>query len=267
MSGDGEFEEGDKETTATHGDAHTQTTRSSDADASATLTDRVANREELPSAGGPAVSSNVGPLVGGVLGGIVFLICIVALVMVVTRSRRNKDADATPGNHYGPAPSAPTMARRTTTDDKDEVYSSKPSLRRNDDESDDDHYGAVSMSIYSDNSTLILDGDDSEDHYGTVEVVSKSKKKSTTTTATGRGGGVDMIPLDDIVIGKKLGQGSFGVVFRGEWCGTKVAVKQIKMDPEAPNADKAREEFEKELELTPNLKVLLCVIVAVLRIH
>lgn len=54
------------------------------------------------------------------------------------------------------------------------------------------------------------------------------------------------IVATDIQLGAKLGEGSFGVVYGGEWNGTKVAVKQIKRDAIGQSAQ-AVAEFEAEI--------------------
>ena len=38
-----------------------------------------------------------------------------------------------------------------------------------------------------------------------------------------------MISDEEITLGEKIGQGTFGEVYRGEWQGTEVAVKVIKL--------------------------------------
>ena len=87
------------------------------------------------------------------------------------------------------------------------------------------------------------------------------------------------IPASDIEIEKKLGEGncafyfsyksqvkwlfligSYGVVFRGEWAGTPVAIKQIKSTALAEGAatdteaQEARAEFERELEFMAEMR-------------
>jgi hypothetical protein len=52
------------------------------------------------------------------------------------------------------------------------------------------------------------------------------------------------IAMDEIELGKKLGEGAFGVVWKGKWHGKNVAVKQVKAD--ALDA-KAKAEFEAEV--------------------
>lgn len=50
------------------------------------------------------------------------------------------------------------------------------------------------------------------------------------------------IPLGEIVLGDKLGEGSFGVVWKGQWHGKSVAVKQVKLDAnQSASADFAAE--------------------------
>eukprot|EP01114_Cavostelium_apophysatum_P018990 TRINITY_DN598_c0_g1_i5.p1 TRINITY_DN598_c0_g1~~TRINITY_DN598_c0_g1_i5.p1 ORF type:complete len:509 (-),score=93.43 TRINITY_DN598_c0_g1_i5:55-1581(-) len=59
------------------------------------------------------------------------------------------------------------------------------------------------------------------------------------------------IDYADIEIGRKLGQGNFGVVYCGEWRGTSVAVKQIKS---RRLSEKEITEFERELSIMRNLR-------------
>jgi hypothetical protein len=54
------------------------------------------------------------------------------------------------------------------------------------------------------------------------------------------------IPIADIELGKKLGEGAFGVVYKGEWHGKSVAVKQVKSS-HIVGGDKAIAEFEAEV--------------------
>jgi len=56
---------------------------------------------------------------------------------------------------------------------------------------------------------------------------------------------VTTIALRDIVIGEKLGEGAFGVVFKAKWLNRDVAVKQVKEG--AIGGDKAVSEFEGEI--------------------
>ena len=53
------------------------------------------------------------------------------------------------------------------------------------------------------------------------------------------------IALDEIELGQKLGEGQFGVVFKGKWHGKAVAVKQFKAG--VMGGDKAMAEFEAEV--------------------
>jgi hypothetical protein len=53
------------------------------------------------------------------------------------------------------------------------------------------------------------------------------------------------IPLEEVELGKKLGEGAFGVVYKGKWHGKSVAVKQVKAG--AIGGDKAMAEFEAEI--------------------
>ena len=89
--------------------------------------------------------------------------------------------------------------------------------------------------------------------------------------------GVWRIEPAEIALGKKLGEGSFGVVYRGSWHGTRVAVKQVKLEAieagryahssQQPLLSKAnahfgrsakgaaaRAEFEAELQLMASLQ-------------
>jgi serine/threonine protein kinase len=53
------------------------------------------------------------------------------------------------------------------------------------------------------------------------------------------------IAVDDIELGKKLGEGAFGVVYKGKWHGKNVAVKQVKAG--VIGGKKATAEFEAEV--------------------
>jgi len=53
------------------------------------------------------------------------------------------------------------------------------------------------------------------------------------------------IPLEEVELGKKLGEGAFGVVCKGKWHGKSVAVKQVKAG--VIGGDKAMAEFEAEV--------------------
>ena len=94
-------------------------------------------------------------------------------------------------------------------------------------------------------------GDSDDTHYvGLTDVA--------TAEAHGDHAAVDHIDVDDIQFGKKIGEGSFGVVFHGEWCGTRVAIKQINLCRDSGGS--ARAEFEQELLLTAKLRVRLCLL-------
>jgi hypothetical protein len=54
------------------------------------------------------------------------------------------------------------------------------------------------------------------------------------------------IPIDEIEMGKQLGQGAFGVVYKGQWDHKTVAVKQVKAS-NIIGGDKAIAEFEAEV--------------------
>lgn len=54
------------------------------------------------------------------------------------------------------------------------------------------------------------------------------------------------IPIDEIEMGKQLGQGAFGVVYKGQWDHKTVAVKQVKASS-IVGGDKAIAEFEAEV--------------------
>jgi hypothetical protein len=58
--------------------------------------------------------------------------------------------------------------------------------------------------------------------------------------------GVLQIPIEQVSLGKKLGEGAFGVVYQGDWHDMKVAIKQIKSSTIA-GGDKALAEFEAEI--------------------
>jgi serine/threonine protein kinase len=66
--------------------------------------------------------------------------------------------------------------------------------------------------------------------------------------------------VGSILLGQEIGRGSFGVIYRGQWCGSTVAIKVIKL----PN--RALSEYEKELcenevilmRHSQHMNVLLC---------
>lgn len=51
-----------------------------------------------------------------------------------------------------------------------------------------------------------------------------------------------MIPWEDITLGKKLGQGAFGIVYRGEWAGSPVAIKQCTLNVAAEGIQAFKDE-------------------------
>ena len=61
---------------------------------------------------------------------------------------------------------------------------------------------------------------------------------------------VQNIPYRELTLERKLGEGGFGVVYKGTWKGREVAVKVLKV--QALNAD-LREEFDKEAALMTHL--------------
>jgi tRNA A-37 threonylcarbamoyl transferase component Bud32 len=66
----------------------------------------------------------------------------------------------------------------------------------------------------------------------------------------------DEISLDIITVQEKIGEGSFGNVFRGELCGKEVALKQLKISKSLNEPDKERaiRKFNNEVEILKNLR-------------
>lgn len=56
------------------------------------------------------------------------------------------------------------------------------------------------------------------------------------------------IPMDNLVIGDVIGQGTFGTVYRAKWHG-EVAVKRIDVDPEDVDGSARLEAFKREVAL------------------
>jgi activated CDC42 kinase 1 len=56
-----------------------------------------------------------------------------------------------------------------------------------------------------------------------------------------------LIKPRDITVGKKLGTGAFGVVWKGKWHHNNVAIKQLKVDSGTAALDKAMTEFANEI--------------------
>ena len=225
--------------------------------------------EPLPSDAEPLASDEGVPLLHIVLGAIGG-VCVL-LVLGATCACCDECCDECCCDDDGGG-SLPAVS--PSTDESDSAaYTPAPCVDRVDGTKAD---GGGNDSIYSDRFSDIEQGNDG-DHYETVSsggvpnayvAISTTngtysappnqqptKKKTTKTkTKTSAGVGVTHIAMSEVVLDKQIGQGSFGVVFRGQWRGAIVAVKQVKLDGANGGVDKARAEFEQELALTAKLQ-------------
>ena len=74
---------------------------------------------------------------------------------------------------------------------------------------------------------------------------------SASTAGSATSGSFSLTRYEDIQFGPKIAEGGFGVVFRGKWSYTEVAIKQLKI---ARLSDKALLEFRSEAELHGSLR-------------
>ena len=62
------------------------------------------------------------------------------------------------------------------------------------------------------------------------------------------------LDYDELIQEKKLGEGSFGIVYLGDYRGNKVAIKKMKQLDEGKGFDKAMQEFTKEVDMLEKFK-------------
>jgi hypothetical protein len=157
-------------------------------------------------------SPSTSAIVGGVLGGILLMMCCLLLgVCVVLRQRRRHS-----NSSRDDAAAEMRTARVESASDRSPQSSASPliSLQKADASS----------------------GDDESSTLPTAAVTAAPIVTNQPLTGSGSGSAIRpasdawRIKASDITIGKQLGSGAFGVVWRGSWHHKRVAVKQLKLD-------------------------------------
>ncbi|MBT9557490.1 MAG: protein kinase, partial [Myxococcales bacterium] len=203
-------------------------------------------------------------VVAGSVGGLLLVGGIVACVVVVHKKKQGRQLEtkmlaswqaapeAAP-SMYEPAAEASSLRRGDKAQDEStyEPAAHASSLRRNQPAEEDDE----SDKRYDDVDNKKSAKDDAYD--GEEKKKPKKKGKSRTDdepkisqgslprTSKRTADGALHIPLDEIELGKKLGEGAFGIVYKGKWHGKHVAVKQVKAS--VLGGDKAVADFEVEV--------------------
>lgn len=62
------------------------------------------------------------------------------------------------------------------------------------------------------------------------------------------------IGIDELTFEKEIGRGAFGLVFRGVWRDTRVAIKQLLVDPSSKHFEEEYANFQSEAALMANLR-------------
>lgn len=87
------------------------------------------------------------------------------------------------------------------------------------------------------------------------DLITSSNKAQGQSIRVSSGGTNDIeIPYAEILFGDRIGEGTFGLVFRGTWRGSPVAVKMLKMQN---ITEHALSEFRKELIILSYAGLLL----------
>jgi methionine-rich copper-binding protein CopC len=173
--------------------------------------------------------SNTGAIVGGVIGGVVGLALIIIIIVLVLRKRGNNKKD----EEMTPAESKPESKGKSKPQESTKPLAAAPNTT----------------------ACTNMEGGDAAASEPAVKKPSKrtgkKKPKRTVTESTLRADADWKIKYEDITLEKELGAGAYGVVWRGVWASSKVAIKQSIL---GSNSSKAIEDMNKEAELMCNLR-------------
>jgi hypothetical protein len=196
----------------------------------------------------PTTASSDGPIIGSAVGVSVglLILCVVAGLVVAKMRARSREkppdsvdeevvAEAENAKEYHSALSAAKLYKANPVSDESSDAAAK-------------YHGPPSVAVDIEPKSLPAK----------PKRKAKSKPKASAVEMQATGGSlvrksarptaaeVLHIPIDEVAVGKQLGAGAFGIVYKGRWHGKNVAIKQVKASNIA-GGDEAIAEFEAEI--------------------